>query len=86
MRWDDGSVGHTAPSISHTSTGSVAHRTGQAKNGAIASTETAPAANAAPRRRHPRKPRTRSASATIDTLAGMGSIESARSRAGLSLV
>ena len=46
----------SAPSISHTSAGSVSHSTGQTKNGAMASTEAAPAANAAVSLRHPRKP------------------------------
>ena len=64
-----------APSISHTSAGSVTHSTGQTKNGAMASTETAPAANAAARLRHPRKPRTRSASALIDSVGGHGLLD-----------
>ena len=78
LRGDDGVRGDNVPSISHTSAGSVIHSTGQAKNGAMASTETAPAANAAARLRHPRKLRTRSASASIDTSAGMGSLTDGR--------
>ena len=62
-----------APSISHTSAGSVIQSTGQAKNGAMARTDTAPAANAAARLRHPRKFRTRSARALVGASAGMGS-------------
>src|SRR5262249_41971531 len=47
----------------------------------MAKTEAAPAASAAPRLRHPRSARTRSASRFIETLANMGSLR--RQRAGL---
>ena len=47
------------------------HSTGQAKNGAIASTDNAPAAKAAARLRQPRRLRTRAASPAIDHSAGM---------------
>ena len=58
-----------APSISQTSTGSVIHSTGQAKNGAIASTEAAPGDERAPPRATPAaRPFTRSASAAIDSM------------------
>ena len=61
-----------APSVSHTRAGSVSHRMGQAKNGASASTDAAPAMTAAARQRHPPRPFTRSASAAIDNMPGMG--------------
>ena len=60
-----------APSSSHTSAGSVSHSTGQTKNGAIASTDTAPAATAASCRRQPARARTRSCSDAIEKSAGM---------------
>src|SRR5581483_9042409 len=67
------SRGNNAPSRSHTSTGSVTHRTGQAKKGAIASTEAPPAASAAARRRQPERLRRRSAREPMETGTGMGS-------------
>ena len=73
----------TQTTISHTSFGSVIHSTGQAKNGAMASTDTAPAAAAAARRRHPPRFLTRSLNATMEgTAMAMLALVGGEDRAG----